>query len=156
MSSSVSQHRPSEGRKPASSLSDFIQYNVASSFFHQALILKTGHHTHTHTHAARQQLTSVTYNMSKWWNMWDGRQRIGNVLFFLSSVLSHLWKPRPPWWRWTWGSSHACVCGWSDAPPTGSAAAHRQSEKDMRRCAQLYDMTHTHVQLNQLTPLIAD
>ena len=50
MSGSVSQHRLSEGRKPVSSLSDFILYNVAPSFFHQALILKGGHHTHTHTH----------------------------------------------------------------------------------------------------------
>lgn len=45
MSDSVTQHILAEGRKPVSSLSDFILYNVASSFFHQALILKRGHHT---------------------------------------------------------------------------------------------------------------
>lgn len=83
MSGSVSQHRLSEGRKPVSSVSDFILYNVASSLFHQALILKRGQHTCSQTTADLSDIPSFKY-----WNMWDRRQRIGNKFCFFLYVVA--------------------------------------------------------------------
>ena len=45
----------------------------------------------------------------------------------------HLCRPYLSWRRGTWGSSHACVCGWSDAPLTGSAATQQRGERETRR-----------------------
>lgn len=105
-------------------LSDFILYSISSSFkkkIYQALILKrrTIHHRHV------QPGDAVTGRLG--WNLREAH------------FLPYLWMLHLSLWRGTWGSSHACACGWSDVPLTGSAAAHQHRKRDVKGCVQLCD-----------------
>lgn len=88
---------------------------------YQSLILKRRKFHHRHV----QPGDAVTGRLG--WNLREAH------------FLPYLWMLHLSLWRGTWGSSHACACGWSDVPLTGSAAAHQHRKRDVKGCVQLCD-----------------
>lgn len=88
---------------------------------YQSLILKRRKFHHRHV----QLGDAVTGRLG--WNLREAH------------FLPYLWMLHLSLWRGTWGSSHACACGWSDVPLTGSAAAHQHRKRDVKGCVQLCD-----------------
>lgn len=121
-----------------SGLSDFILYSISSSFKKNIYIKhwswKGGSFTTEMCSQATPEPSDIKRDLEEdavtgrpGWNLREAH------------FLPYLWMLHLSLWRGTWGSSHACACGWSDVPLTGSAAAHQHRKRDVKGCVQLCD-----------------